>query len=518
MPPSTKPSMNNASQKPKQENINPRGEKRTADGTIKEQVEQVQPVDQAPDRAPNFLEAHNPDGQERELSEFSGGYETEGEFGADEMEEDDDDDDDGDDNDGDEGEDEKKYGKKDGDGKGSQRKPDRDFDPDHSNGYNGYNGDGGDDGYEGDTDNSGANTDFFGDCESNGDPVFEPDSEGETRNLDSIDPRTFGDIIFDTVESHMQTRVWTPDEDSQTLIENETGGHGLFQEDAFQYPEEGSSSSERIYYYNPNDFYYEESPEQTSEESDEEMNDNEDEDEEAEDEREEAAATPADDTLPGHHEAEYEYDTTHPYPIATEDMNTWYTDPVLADIGGHRPSTQPISGQNGFLSRQMATTHIQPFARNKEGIWEDTSEDEEDNMTTLSVMELSDIPSSSPVPEEENKENKYPQDDNLNMESEVETGVLEEALLEPASSNSQPWMSRYSPAEDREYRPISFGAALRPVPSLVGRVPVLNVNTNSPRTRVHEWYSRVGTSIQDVPEERVPTAGVVRRAYSPPSI
>lgn len=173
----------------------PRGEKRNAVGTIKEQLGQVSHSGMAAGDTtlPSDTLVLAPEGQDRDMSEFSGGYDTEGEFGADEMEEDEEEDEE------DESERDDEDKQQDTEGKKKGKRPDRDFGPGNGNG-NGYGngGDAGDDGYEGDSDDSGASTDCnFDDDESDGAPVFEPNNDGEVPSLDSVDPRTFGGKLFD---------------------------------------------------------------------------------------------------------------------------------------------------------------------------------------------------------------------------------------------------------------------------------------------------------------------------------
>ncbi|EZF30805.1 hypothetical protein H109_01778 [Trichophyton interdigitale MR816] len=489
----------------------PRGEKRNADGTIKEQLSQVSHLGMAA-RDTTLLSdtlALAPEGQDRDMSEFSGGYDTEGEFGADEMEEDEEEDEE------DESERDDEDKQQDTEGKKKGKRPDRDFGPGNGNGNgNGYGngGDAGDDGYEGDSDDSGASTDCnFDDDESDGAPVFEPNNDGEVPSLDSVDPRTFGEIVFDTIESHMQTRVWVPDEESIAMIENETEGNSLFQNNAFQLPGEGSSSSESVHYYDLDDLYYAESVEETSDESNEDSEDNgsdnesEAQIEEARNEDGDEAATSsvstgdthADDN--GNDDMGYDDDTPYPHPIATEDMNTWYTDPILANVIGHEAFNRLFLGRDITGSQQNTAGRTRIWEDEPEP--EDTPEDLPGQPTSPIIIDDLDTPSTSPGPEEENKENKYPESDTPGMESEVENGILEEGAPGPSSSsNPQPWVNRYSPVETRERQPMFFGADLRPVPSLAGRVPVLNVNPNGPRTQVHEWFGGVGANIQDVPE------------------
>ncbi|KAK2858441.1 hypothetical protein FQN49_004733 [Arthroderma sp. PD_2] len=491
---------------------NPRGEKRSADGTIKAQVEPHPPVEIADEdidmgSAPNSPRACD-------MDELSGGYEPEDEFAADEMEEDDD-----------EEEEEENKEAEDEDKKGN---PDQDSDPDPGNGANGGAGN---DSYDGDSDDSGAYSDFnFGDCESNGDPILDSDSEVENRDLDDVDYSGYGDLNDSIPDSNLHGRVWIPDEASQALIDNGLEDDDIFQDDAFQYPGEGSSASENITYYEPNDLYYEgsdneevgegevgEEAEGTEavEETEEHEEGDIEEGEEVE-EAEKAAVMPAN-YIQLQHGIKYEDDPTYPHPMATEDMNTWYTDPTLAVIDSHLPSDQPVQGPNEDSANQVPATQVQPPKYTGQEIWEDMSEDEQDRHLTPIVMQLYNIPATGLVLDDENKENKYPQTNGRSMESHIPNGILEENAPESASSHAQPWTGRYSPAEDREYRPLSFGGALRPVPSLAGRVPVLNVNPNGPRTQVHEWYSQVGAHIQDIAEETFPTVGTVRRAHSPPA-
>ncbi|EFR03097.1 hypothetical protein MGYG_06092 [Nannizzia gypsea CBS 118893] len=504
--------------------LTPRGEKRNADGTIKDQIGQVPRLDLATENTPLPSNVHVPpsEGQDRDMSEFSGGYDTEGEFGADERE------DDGEDDEEDESDREDEEKEQETEGKKNGKRPDRDFGPGNGNGNgtgNGNGGDTGDDGYEGDTDDSGASTDCnFGDDDSDGGPVFEPNHDGEVPNLDSVDPRTFGEIVFDTIESHMQTRIWIPDEESIAMIENETEGHSLFQNNAFQIPGEGSSSAESVHYYDLDDLYYAESVEETSGESDEDNEDyesdieleaqvnetrNEDYEELATSASASASAndTQSHDDTEDEDEIEYDDDTTYPYPIATEDMNIWYTDPILANVIGHEAFNRLFPGRNAINTPQTTTGNTRPSTINRARIWEDEPEPEDlpedipEHSISPIIIDNLDTPSTSPVPEEENKENKYPENDTLGMESEVENGILEEAAPGPSSSNNpQPWVNRYSPVRNQERQPMFLGAALRPVPSLAGRVPVQNVNPNGPRTRVHEWFGGVGANIRDVPE------------------
>ncbi|KAF3484087.1 uncharacterized protein GIQ15_03411 [Arthroderma uncinatum] len=515
MPTNGDPPMAGVSENTEQGNKNPRGEKRSADGTVKARVEHPHPEDQVIDRditmasSPNSPGPHNPDDSlpkdSGELS-GSGGYEPEDEFGADEMEEDDEE----------EEEEKEENEEKEEEDKQNKENPNRDFDPGHGNGENGG---GGDDGYDGGSDDSGAYTDFnfFGDCESNADPDPDADNEVGGRDYDDADFFEGFNDLDGPLFSNGYNRVWEPDEASRALFDIDDD-LSIFQSDAFIYPGEGSSASEDFIYYDPNDLYYEGSDVEAVEEAGNIERPEESGEAEVvkEGEIEEIMADMPANYIQLQHDVEYQDDATYPHPIATEDTNIWYTDPILTDIDNQLSSEQPIPGPNGDSTDQTEATRVQSSAYSGQEIWEDLSEDEKERRITPVVMEIFNIPATELVHEEANKENKYPHANGLNMQSDVENGILEETAPESASSNTQPWTGRYSPAQDREYRPLSFGGALRPVPSLTGRVPVLNVNPNGPRTQVHDWYSQVGSHIQDIPEQTAPTVGVVRRVHSPP--